>query len=394
MEAVEHCLDICRHITTLTGVHCTLLNSLTRSFLAPPFLEGCALGSHPCCASQTHLFGAYEAQRWEGKYLYYCPRGLVFFGAVPYVPGIAAEHCIIAGPIMMTSGTEDPFEDPLQDPESLRHIPHMTTAQVRALSELLSSTVSPFPKPLRSDHGLANSAAMMQVMYDYAVGARPKDHPIESEHRLQEYIRAGNKEAAQKLLNELLAELYASTWNDLALSRPRIRELLVLMNRAAIDGGADVDEIFSLCRRYEQEIDTFERIEDLNRWLGMILHQFICLVFDFKAIKHQNAIFKITTYIKENLTKRITLEEAAAQVFLSKSYFCRILKSELGYTFTEYVNRLRIERSKAMLLSSRMPISEISLEVGFEDQSYFSRIFKKQTGSSPGKYRELKGSGT
>lgn len=393
MEIVERCIDLCQHITTLTGVHCTLLNSLTESFAMPPFQSGCALESGPCSAFHTHLFGSYEAQRWEGKYLYYCPRGLVFIAAVPYTPGIAADHCIIAGPIIMTSGIEDPFEDPLQDPKSLKNVPRMTTAQVRSLSELLSAAVSSYPESWQPDMASANSAGMMQMMYDYAVDQQPKDYPIESERQLQEYIRSGNKKAAQRLLNELLAKLYASTWNDLDLSKPRIRELLVLMNRAAIDGGADVDEIFTLCRRYEREIDTFDRIEDLNRWLGMILHQFIGLVFDFNAIKHQNVIFKITAYIKEHLSERISLDEAAAQAHLSKSYFCRILKSELGCTFTEYVNRLRIERSKSLLFSSRMSIVEISLEVGFEDQSYFNRIFKKQTGLSPRKYRESKISG-
>ena len=123
------------------------------------------------------------------------------------------------------------------------------------------------------------------------------------------------------LLNELLAQLYASTGNDLSKIKPRIRELLVLMNRAAIDGGADADEVFSLCRRYDCEVDSLSHIEDLNRWLGLILHQFIGFVFDFNAIKHQNIIFKITAYIKEHLAERITLDQVATQVYLSKLLF-------------------------------------------------------------------------
>ena len=67
------------------------------------------------------------------------------------------------------------------------------------------------------------------------------------------------------------------------------------------------------------------------------------------------------------------------------------MKSELGCTFTEYVNRLRIERSCRLLRTTRLSVAEISLAVGFEDQSYFTRIFKKQLGQSPGKYREQGG---
>lgn len=390
METAEQCAALCRHITTVTGAHCALLNILTKEFQTPPFRNVCPLELEGCSASRTHLFGAYEAMRWGGGYLYYCPRGLAFFAAVPYTGEELAGHCLITGPVILSASAEDPFEDPLKDPESLCGVPRMTAAQVHALSELITAAVSPFPTEAREDSLLGNSAAMMQIMYDYAVDTHQKGYPIESEHQLQEYIREGNKEASQKLLNELLAGFYASSGSDLARTKAYTRELLVLMNRAAIDGGADVDEIFNLCCRYELELDSFRHIEELNRWLGMVLHQFIGFVFDFNSIKHQNVIFKTTGYIKEHLGERISLEQAAAQVYLSKSYFCRILKNELGCTFTEYVNRLRIERSKTLLLSSKLAIAEIAAETGFEDQSYFTRIFKKQTGMSPKKFRERK----
>lgn len=385
MDVVEHCLWLCKHIKTLTGVHCTLLNMLTREFEAPPYQNSCALELEACLASRTHLFGAYESQRWEGKYIYYCPRGLVFCAVTPQVSGQPMDHCMIVGPIVMTNSAEDPFDDPLNDPKSLQGIPRMTTAQVRSLSEMTAAALSPFPREEKQEP--ANSAAFMQLMYDYTVTEQQDAYPIENEHRLQEYISAGRKADAQKLLNELLAQLYASTGNDLDKIRPRIRELLVLMNRAAIDGGADADEIFSLCVRYENELDTLDSIENLNRWLGMILHQFIGYVFDFNAIKHQNIVFKATAYMKEHIAERLTLDQVAAQVFLSKSYFCRILKSELGCTFTEYVNHLRVERGKTLLRSTRKSVAEIALEVGFGDQSYFTRIFKRQTGCSPGRFR-------
>lgn len=393
MDLSEQCQQLCGYISALTGVHTSLLGIPAREFLTPPFQTGCAFSGNACIASRTHLYGAYEAQRWEGKYIYYCPRGLVFLAVLPHTTEAVVDCCVIAGPIIMENSSEDPFEDPLGDPEGLSGIPHMTTVQVRALCELLSAAMMPFPQEPQAVASGWNSKVLMQVMYDYTVNAPSKDYPIEQEHRLQEHIREGNKEAAQKLLNELLAQLYASTGSDLSRAKPRIRELLVLMNRAAIDGGADADEIFNLCCRYEQEIDTLRRIEDLNRWLGMILHQFIGFVFDFNAIKHQNVIFKTTDYIKEHMAERISLDQAAAQVYLSKSYFCRIIKSELGCTFTEYVNRLRIERSKALLRSPTLSIAEISLAVGFDDQSYFTRIFKKQTGLSPGKFREQRGQG-
>ena len=389
MELAERCKHLCRHITTLTGVHTTLLDLPGKIFATPPFLTDCSLGGVCCDAYTTHLYGAYEAERWDGKYIYYCPRGLVFLATPPIITGTAMEYCIVTGPIVMSNSDEDPFEDPLCDPDALAAIPRMTTAQARSLSELIAAAVGSFSlDTLPPDVDSGNQAAMLQMMYDLSSDTQSKGYPIENERQLQEHIRTGDKEAAQELLNELLVHIYSHAGNDYDRIKSRVRELLVLMSRAAIDGGADVDEIFNLCYRYEREVDTFGNVEALNRWIGAILHKFISFVFDFNDIKHQNVIFKTTAYIKEHLTDKLSLDQAAEQVYLSKSYFCRIIKDELGCTFTEYVNRLRIERSKTLLRGTGMPIAEIACAVGFDDQSYFTRIFKKQTDMAPGKYRE------
>lgn len=389
MELAERCKHLCRHITALTGVHTTLLDLPGKIFATPPFLTDCSLGGVCCDAYTTHLYGAYEAERWDGKYIYYCPRGLVFLATPPIITGTAMEYCIVTGPIVMSNSDEDPFEDPLCDPDALAAIPRMTTAQARSLSELIAAAVGSFSLDiLPPDVDSGNQAAMLQMMYDLSSDTQSKGYPIENERQLQEHIRTGDKEAAQELLNELLVHIYSHAGNDYDRIKSRVRELLVLMSRAAIDGGADVDEIFNLCYRYEREVDTFGNVEALNRWIGAILHKFISFVFDFNDIKHQNVIFKTTAYIKEHLTDKLSLDQAAEQVYLSKSYFCRIIKDELGCTFTEYVNRLRIERSKTLLRGTGMPIAEIACAVGFDDQSYFTRIFKKQTGMAPGKYRE------
>lgn len=389
MELSERCLHLCQHVRTLTGVHTTLLGLSSKSFLVPPYHNDCSLESAGCDAYNTHLYGAYEAERWDGKYIYYCPRGLVFIATPPLRLGAAMEYCLITGPIIMTNTSEDPFEDALQEPEPLDGIPCMTTCQARSLSEIIAAAVSSFAiESLPPDVDSGNQAAMLQMMYDLSSDTQSPIYPIETERRLQEHIRTGDKEAAQQLLNELLVHIYSQGASDLEITKSRVQELLVLMSRAAIDGGADVDEIFNLCYRYEREVDTVVGIESLNRWIGAILHKFISFVFDFNDIKHQNVIFKTTAYIKEHLTDKLSLDQAAEQVYLSKSYFCRIIKDELGCTFTEYVNRLRVERSKTLLRGSGMPIAEIACAVGFDDQSYFTRIFKKQTGIAPGKYRE------
>ena len=389
MELSDRCIHLCQHITTLTGVHTSLLDIRNKSFLLPPFKTNCMHEKISCTSTVTHLYGAYEAERWDGKYIYYCPRGLVFIATPPHIDGSAMEYCIIIGPIIMTNNTEDVFDDLAGHADTLKNIPCLTTAQARSLSEIAAAAVSSLScDDCSPDVDSGRQADMLQMMYDLSSDSHRKDYPIDAERQLQELIRIGDKEASQKLLNELLVHIYSYSDSNLPHIKSYIRDLLVLMSRAAIDGGADVDEIFNLCYRYESEVNTFTGPEELNRWVAAILHKFISFVFDFNAIKHQNVIFKTTAYIKEHLTEKLSLDQAAAQVYLSKSYFCHIIKDELGCTFTEYVNRLRIERSKVLLRSTNTPIAEIACSVGFDDQSYFTRIFKKQTGTAPGKYRE------
>ena len=88
---------------------------------------------------------------------------------------------------------------------------------------------------------------------------------------------------------------------------------------------------------------------------------------------------------------KISLEEVAAHVFLSPSYFSKIFKEEMKCNFSRYLNMVRIEKGKSLLVDDAIPLVDISNMVGYEDQSYFSKVFKKIVGVSPGKYRESRG---
>ena len=78
----------------------------------------------------------------------------------------------------------------------------------------------------------------------------------------------------------------------------------------------------------------------------------------------------------------------AAAVGVSKDYLSHIFHQELGFSPWEYLNRYRIERAKTLLRETTRSITEIAIQVGFDDLSYFSRVFTKHAGCSPRTYRE------
>lgn len=96
---------------------------------------------------------------------------------------------------------------------------------------------------------------------------------------------------------------------------------------------------------------------------------------------------KIISYSEKNFHSRISLDEAASEVHLSRYHFCRKFKTGTGVTFNEYINNLRMEHS-LICLNKGMSVSEVAGECGFEDVSYFIKRFRKNYGVSPGKYLE------
>lgn len=388
----ERCLHYCEHIRNITGTTCVLLDIGNSAFVGEPFQHSCTLQSSECNAYHTHLYGAYKAERWDNKYIYYCPRGLIFIATPVSVPLQPLNYCLITGPIIMGNNADDLMYGDLNDLEGLEHVPRMTTAQTRSYSEMIHAAVCYLagsePAP---DVDSGYHAELLQLMYEISAKTPqdvPMPYPMDSERELQKLIRAGDKEGSQRLLNELLGYIYFASGADFSIIKSRVMELLVVMSRATIDGGADVSEIFWLNTGYVKELERFDNIETLSRWLSAIVHKFISCVFDFTHIKHRDIIFKTTDYIKRHFTEKLTLELVAEQVYLSRSHLSRILNEELGCTLSEYVNRLRVDRSKIFLMNGAMSLADIADAVGFDDQSYFTKVFKKVTGVSPGKYRD------
>ncbi len=96
-------------------------------------------------------------------------------------------------------------------------------------------------------------------------------------------------------------------------------------------------------------------------------------------------------YVSANYMKRLSLNDISEHVSFSVSYLSRIFKEDIGLSLSSYINEVRIRNARALLLGSDIPLSSLAYCCGFDDQSYFSKVFKKLTGTTPGKYREKRG---
>lgn len=96
---------------------------------------------------------------------------------------------------------------------------------------------------------------------------------------------------------------------------------------------------------------------------------------------------RIVTYLYQHYKEELTLSETADRFNLSEAYLCRLFKKETGYTYTEVLNKIRIDKSIEHLLNTNAAILDIATAVGFNSQSYFCRQFKKLVGQSPTIFR-------
>ncbi|MFC3799961.1 response regulator [Cohnella sp. GCM10012308] len=102
----------------------------------------------------------------------------------------------------------------------------------------------------------------------------------------------------------------------------------------------------------------------------------------------QSAIPAVVRYIEQHYNKELTLQDIASQFYLSREYISRRFKQETGENLIDFLCRIRIDKAKLLLESPSFKISQVAEMVGYQDEKYFSKVFKKLTGLSPNQYRK------
>jgi AraC-like DNA-binding protein len=106
--------------------------------------------------------------------------------------------------------------------------------------------------------------------------------------------------------------------------------------------------------------------------------------------RYEDLTSRAITFMKQNMSKKIGLEDMANHCEVSVSHFCLLFKRKTSHTPIEFLNNLRIQQACQLLDLTNLNISEISDKLGFSDPFYFSRVFKKSIGQSPRDYRKQK----
>jgi AraC-like DNA-binding protein/ligand-binding sensor protein len=355
---------------------------------------------YPC--TQMHINGIREARQSGGVYVYLCDLGFLFW----ITPLFAAGHlagALIAGRVLgierQKAAARLKFQDEAESAEweeNLYDVKEKKIDEVKSLAQTLllcaehiSHNTEDYRETLKRLSEQEKSLSTQIHLFRNESNVPPPSYPLDRERTFLAALRRGDNDAGRKILGELLENILISSHHNFESMKLRAIELVVILSREAVTPDKSEDNIIlETNNRYIKRIQEAKNAEELTDVLYLIVDRMAGRIFSFQGIRHASALRKAERFIWENYTRKICLKEIAGASGLSAPYFSSIFKEEMGENLSTYLNRLRVERAATMLIESDMSLNKIAEVCGFEDQSWFSKIFKSYTGKSPGKFRE------
>lgn len=378
---------LARHFSALCGVPVTVVETAERKVLVTEDAAGCFFCDrcpNRCRLLSTLLYGCHEARRWNGRYAYYCPIGLAFHAVT--VP--QTDYAVLVGPVVMGEMEDTLLDLPDSvDKDGIRALDEWSAGKLSHLASLLEMAVYGLryrPDAAAYDRNVVSDGEEQE---ETAVQYSSFPYLNEAEETLRDAVNRQDKPQANATLNELLRYVYAPHPEQFPLIKSRALQLVTLLMR--LGGSEETDAPYR--ETFLPALRAAPSLEEMDLLLSEALHYFVDYAFDFSEIRHSDTIYRVMDHIKSNYDRKLTLEDIASRVYLSPSHVSGLFRRETGQTISSYINFIRIEKSKQLLRRGEISIAEIAARCGFEDQSYFTRVFKKQTGISPKKYRDNAG---
>jgi len=149
------------------------------------------------------------------------------------------------------------------------------------------------------------------------------------------------------------------------------------------------DAISSLLTDIYIGLNKITKVEELKEWMYELTSKFYSILDEKSGDNYRLVIRKAVEYIDEHYSEDISAQKVAREVYLNANYFSHIFKKLKKESFTDYLNKVRIEKAKELLAGNLYKVYEVSSMVGYSDYKYFSMIFKKFVGVTPTEFNKL-----
>jgi two-component system response regulator YesN len=210
------------------------------------------------------------------------------------------------------------------------------------------------------------------------------------EDALKEAVAMNKSLDVQKKLDEIFETYFSSG----AYTRKAVRQfgvvLLLPALRALSDDQITLKEAFGQNSHIVDEIECYETLDEIRMFVKNVYSRAMRALEERRGSNYRHTVRDSIEYVQAHYAESIQVSDVAAAVYVTPNYFSKIFKQETGENFTEWLNKFRIEKAKALILQQPGDkVYEIAAKVGFNDYKYFAFIFKKYTGYTPGTFKEL-----
>lgn len=356
----------------------------------------------PC--AKLHADASKIAMDLGGPYIFSCHANLNHI-VMPLINQNALFGSILAGPFLMDEPDSILIEDIskrynytphelLELYDESKTLPVIPPAKVTHLSKMMyymfAGLISDSKQQLIINRNKLHQQSRINEsiqMYKTSGTFSSDTYPYEKERLLISKLKTGDVNESKALLNDLLGYVFFSQGSNLEIVKSRSLELCSLLSRAAIEGGATSDSILKVNNQLLTIIPTLSNMDSLCYKLQEAIDAFTDCMFEHVPTKNSEIIKKAIKYISKNYANNLTLELVASHVHLNPTYFSTLFKQSTGSSFKEYLNMVRVEESKRLLANTDYALIDIAIATGFEDQSYFTKVFKRYTGLTPKQFR-------
>ncbi len=354
-----------------------------------------------CPCEQSHNYAFKEAYKLGEGYIFSCPAGYVHFAvAVKTEDGSVAN--ILAGPVALDYPDMELIDKVIQKynlslnyRSKLYHNysdaqlvePYRARYLCKLLSQLITNLVQSEIIKIKAKNVSKKEQEKVGEYMELVRQAQTMNSQYDMEKQLIEDVVSGNKEHAKSLLNEMLGRIYFTSANNIEIIKARAIELIALLSRVVVENGGSEELIYKMTDTSLHNISGVRDLTDLSYILLEILELFSNAAFSKYKKSDIPSLQKAIDYIDINYTSAISLEEVAENAGLNPAYFSSLFKKEMGISFSNFVTEKRMDKAKHMLRSSNAPLVEIAMSLGYENQSYFSSVFKKYCNMTPKEYR-------
>ena len=219
---------------------------------------------------------------------------------------------------------------------------------------------------------------------------KQKHNTLSIEEALMGIIRKGDSVALRRWLASAPAVQSGTVAKD---QLRQIRNIFIvtttLASRAAIRGGMNEDDAFSLSDAYIQRAELLNTHDGILNLQYNMLVEFTEQVEKLHRGKHATKLsLDVANYVRHHLSEPISVDKMAEEFYFSRPYLSGKFKKETGQTLTDFILKEKTEEAKRLLRYSDKSLSAISSYLGFSSQGHFAKVFKKYAGVTPGEYRE------